>query len=217
MNTVNPMKMTKVALMAVLCLSVNVLSSGCVRLQKSYPDFKVYSLDPSGQAHAGYSGEPVAVGLGEFSVASQFADRYLTYRSDEVSYESDFYHQMMTSPAVIIQNQTESWLKASPVVKFVLPSDAVYNTSYLISGKVFEFYGDYRQIDQPKAVLAIELTVTNTKADNNPVLLQKVYSESISMQKTSPKLLVEGWNQALGKILAEFEADLKALAASVSS
>jgi hypothetical protein len=211
------MKLTKVVLIAVLCLTANAFSSGCVRLQKSYPDFKVYSLDPSGQSHTGYAGTPISVALGEFSVVPQFADRYLTYRADEVNYESDFYNQMMTAPAAIIQNQTEAWLKASPVLKFVLPSDAVYNTSYQISGKVFEFYGDYRQSDQPKAVLQMELTVRDLKGDDTSILLQKVYSEAISIQKTSPKLLVEGWNQALGKILGQFEEDLKKLAAASSA
>ena len=195
-------------------LGVVVLSAGCVNLKKSYPDIRVYSLDPSAQPHTAYTGTAITVTLNRFSILPQFADRYLTYRTGETNYESDFYNQMMAEPVSIIKNQTEVWLKNSPVVKFILPADAVSGPGYVIEGRVLDFYGDYREMSDPKAVLEIEMTVSGQDFSGNTVLLQKIYPESIGIGKTSASLLVEGWNRALGKILARFEEDLKKMASA---
>jgi hypothetical protein len=118
----------------------------------------------------------------------------------------------MVSPALMIKDQTQAWLKGSPTIEFILPTEIATNPYYLIDGKVLEFYGDYRKTDQPKAVLKMEWTVSKSAPEGMKVLSQKVYPQAISMAGTSPRSLVEGWNQALAKVLFEFEADLRSLA-----
>ena len=183
-----------------------------MHLQKSFPDIKTYGLDVGSGEHVVYTGPVISVRLNPVSAVSQFADRYLTYRTDESRYESDFYNQLMASPAVMIQDQAQVWLKESAVIEFVLPTDVATNPYYLINGKVLEFYGDYRKADQPKAVLKMEWTVSKSDTEGIKVLFQKVYPEAVSITRTSPRLLVEGWNQALAKGLSEFEADLRTVA-----
>jgi len=190
----------------------SVLLPGCMHFQKSYPDIKTYGLDAGSGERAVYAGPVISVRLNPVSTVSQFADRYLTYRTDEIRYESDFYNQLMASPAVMIKDQAQAWLKGSPAIEFVLPADVAANPYYLIDGKVLEFYGDYRKADQPKAVLKMEWTVSKPGPEGIEVLFQKVYPQAISIPGTSPRLLVEGWNQALAKVLSEFEADLRTLA-----
>ena len=189
-----------------------MLWSGCIHLQKSFPDIKTYCLDAGSGEHAAYAGPVISVRLNPISVVPQFADRYLTYRTDEIRYESDFYNQLIASPAVIIKDQAHVWLKGSPAIEFVLPTDVSTNPYYLIDGKVLEFYGDYRRSDEPKAVLKMEWTVSKSDPEGMKVLFQKVYPEAISIPGTSPQSLVEGWNQDLVKILSVFEGDLITLA-----
>ena len=189
-----------------------VLLSGCIHFQKSFPDIKTYCLDAGSGEHAVYTGPAISVRLNPVSAVSQFADRYLTYRTDESRYESDFYNQLMASPAVMIKDQTQGWLKGSPAIEFVLPTDVSTNPYYLIDGKVLEFYGDYRKIDEPKAVLRMEWTVSKFSPEGIEVLFQRVYPEVISIPGTSPRLLMGGWNRALVKILSEFEGDIRTLA-----
>jgi hypothetical protein len=209
MNILKPSKCT--ALLLFLAV-MGMLWPGCVHLRKSFPDIKTYCLDAGPGDYAAYTGAVISVRLKPFSVVPQFADRYLTYRADEIRYESDFYHQLMASPAVMIQDQAQGWLKGSPAIAFVLPADVTANPYYLIDGKVLEFYGDYRRSDEPKAVLKMEWTVSKSDLEGVKVLFQKVYPEAISIPETSPQRLVEGWNQALVKILSEFEGDLRTLA-----
>jgi hypothetical protein len=189
-----------------------VLLPGCMHFQKSFPDIKTYCLDAGSGEHAVYTGPVISVRLNPISSVSQFADRYLTYRTDEIRYESDFYNQFMASPAVMIKDQAQVWLKGSPAIEFVLPADVATNPYYLIDGKVLEFYGDYRKTDQPKAVFKMEWTVSKSDTEGIKVLFQKVYPEAVSIPGTSPRLLVEGWNRTLVKVLSEFEGDLRTLA-----
>ncbi len=209
MNILKPLKSS----VFIFFLAIwGALLSGCMHLQKSFPDIKTYCLDAGSGEHAVYTGPVISVRLNPISAVSQFADRYLTYRTDEIRYESDFYNQLMASPAVMIKDQAQVWLKGSPAIEFVLPADVAANPYYLIDGKVLEFYGDYRKTDQPKAVLKMEWTVSKSDTEGIRVLFQRVYPEAISIPGASPRLLVEGWNQALVKVLAEFEADLRTLA-----
>jgi len=189
-----------------------VLLPGCVHLQKNFPDIKTYCLNTSSGEHAVYAGPAISVRLNPILAVSQFADRYLTYRTGEMRYESDFYNQLMASPAVMIKDQAEGWLKGSPPIEFVLPADVATNPYYSIDGKLLEFYGDYRRSDEPKAVLKIEWTVSESGPEGRKMLFQRVYPGSISIPGTLPRFLVAGWNQVLAKILAEFEGDLRTLA-----
>jgi len=46
-------------------------------------------------------------------------------------------------------------------------------------------------------------------SDPSAVLFQKSYRESVAVTGDAPEAMVAAWNDALGKILAAFESDLK--------
>ena len=208
----NILKLLKSSVLIFSLAVWGVLLPGCMHLQKSFPDIKTYCLDTGSWEHAVYAGPVISVRLNPVSAVSQFADRYLTYRTDEIRYEADFYNQLMASPAEMIKDQAQMWLKGSPVMEFVLPTDVATNPYYLIDGKVLEFYGDYRKTDQRKAILKMEWTVSKSDTEGIKVLFQKVYPEAVSIPGTSPSSLVAGWDRALVKVLSEFEGDLRILA-----
>ncbi len=187
------------------------LTAGCVRLNRSYPDVRTYSLDVSSQAHGDYSGTPVSLRMNAFSAAPQSADRYLAYRTGEAVYESDFYNQFVAAPAELIRDQAAAWLKGSPLVRFVLKPGETASPCYCVDGTLTDLYGDYRDPNAPKAVLRMKLTVSEAGQDSSEVVFQKVYSREMPMDRISPQSLAESWNKELCGILAEFENDLKEL------
>jgi roadblock/LC7 domain-containing protein len=208
----NIFKRSQITVLLFVFVVCGVFLTGCMHLQKSFPDIKTYGLDTGSGGHAAYTGSVISVRLNPISAVPQFADRYLAYRTDETRYESDFYNQLVASPAVMIEDQAHVWLKGSPAIEFVLPTDVMTNPYYSIDGKVLEFYGDYRKINEPKAVLKMEWTVSKSAPEGIKVCFQKVYPEATIIAGTSPGPLVEGWNQDLVKILSAFEADLIDLA-----
>lgn len=205
---------------AVLCglLTFCLVFSGCVNvgLKKAYPDIRTYSLDASAQAHTAAAGTPVSIRFNSFSAVPNFGDRYLTYRTGDTSYEQDFYNQFMASPTRIIESQISAWMKDSPFVSFVIPANSEDVPAYVIDGKLADLSGDYRNVAQAKAVLKIQFTVSNSDPINPVVLFQKMYSSEVPLSQPSPKLLTEGWSQDLGRIMAEFENDLKTVFANTS-
>jgi len=191
------------------CLFFCCMASGCVNLQKKFPDIKTYTLDLTQQGHLTAQAAPVSIHLAAFSAVPQFADRYLTYRTGETVYEQDFYNQFLASPAKIIEDQFSAWIKGSPLVSFVLPANSLAVADYDIEGSVVDLSGDYRHESEPKAVLKLQMTVSRRESGDLKVLFQKLYSAEILINSPSPKMLTQGWNIALGQVAAMFENDFK--------
>ncbi len=191
----------------ILCILV---FSGCVSvgLQKAAPDIKTYSLELNAPHQAAASNAPVSVRVNAFSAVPFFNDRYLAYRSGETTYEQDFYNQLITAPAKLIQDEVAVWLKGSPLVAVVVTPSMVTAADYAVDGRVIELSGDYRSESSPKAVVKIQMTVSGGHAGANTVLSQKIYVAEIPMKQISPVVLTEGWSQGLGQIMTGFEADL---------
>ncbi len=79
------------------------------------------------------------INMGKIKEAMRLLLGLKVYRTDEIRYESDFYNQLMASPAVMIKDQAQVRLKESPAIEFVLLADVAANPYYLIDGKVLEF------------------------------------------------------------------------------
>ena len=203
----------KIFFTLLLSAGMVLCASGCVNvgLKKAFPDIKTYSLDTSSQKHSAYQGTPVSISVNSFSSDPVFGDRYLTYRTGDTNYEQDFYNQLMVSPAAMTRDQVAIWLKGSPLVAFVLKDGPLSSPGYVVDGKLLELCGDYRSESSPKAVLRLQLTVSNVQPGNAATVFQKIYSAEIPMASISPQVLTEGWNAGLGQILAGFEIDFAAV------
>lgn len=200
------------ALLALCFLTgVGIAAPGCVQLPKRFPEIKTYVLDLQAGEHKPYAGPRVSIRLKPFTALPEFADRYLTYRTTETNYESDFYNQLMTGPADMVKEQAERWLKSSPMIRFIADTDFAANPHYVLNGKLLEFYGDYRRESGPAAVLNLEWTVSHVRGGTATILFQKIYSQSVSLPEISPRALVEGWGTGLNRIMADFEADFAKL------
>jgi hypothetical protein len=95
-------------------------------------------------------------------------------------------------------------------------SSALLQPSFVLDGSVNALYGDFRNTDSPRAVLAMEFFVTGETPAKPGILMQKRYAKSIVLSARSPEALVKGWNQALEEILTSLVADLKTVAAKDS-
>ncbi|MDD5217307.1 MAG: hypothetical protein PHN49_06970 [Candidatus Omnitrophica bacterium] len=201
----------KLQTILILCFltGVSTVSPGCVQLPKRFPEIKTYVLDLKAGEHKPYTGTPVSIRLKPFTALPEFSDRYLIYRTTETNYESDFYNQLMTSPAAMVKEQAERWLKSSPWVRFIADTDFAASPHYVLNGKLLEFYGDYRRDSEPAAVLNLEWTVSHVRGGKTTILFQKIYSQSVPLPAISPRALVEGWGAGFGRIMADFEADFE--------
>jgi hypothetical protein len=89
--------------------------------------------------------------------------------------------------------------------------------NYVLDGAVNALYGDFRNVDSPRAVLEMEFFLTSESPTKPGILMQRRYARSIPLTGRSPEALVKGWNQALQEILTTLVADLNVVTGKGSS
>ena len=197
-------------LTVLLAGSVLLLEGACVQLNKSYPDKQLYSLEVSrAAAPLTNSASGPVLRIRRFVVAPQFEGRELVYRTGELQFESDFYHEWFVQPNAVLTQQTHNWLSASGLFEAVLDSSSKLDETLTLEGYVGALYGDYRDKAAPKAVLDLHVRMITEGESRSRMLFNQDYRQAISVPDESPEALVKGWNEELQLILSLLEEDLR--------
>lgn len=194
------------AIVAVALLVMTAVA-GC-QLTRPAPVKRTFLLEPP--LPAAVAGAPKAASLrvGTVSVAAPFRDRAFVYRTDALSYESDFYNEFFVSPASMVSEATVKALNASGVFARVLPGSAAADDGdYVLEGFVSSLYGDARK--PIAAEVAISWYLSRT-AFPGKVVWSREYRERVPLTETTPDALASGLNSALGNVLAALARDLDA-------
>jgi cholesterol transport system auxiliary component len=186
-----------------------VLFSGCMSVDKQPLLKQKYNLDVSRGGEMSSSTAAGVLKVRRFRASSSYEGMGLVYRTGEVSYESDFYNEFLSSPALIITEIVQKWLKESSVFENVTDDTSIIEARYLLEGKVVALYGDYVNTDKPSAVVEILFSVINNKIKKDSMVFQKSYRVSEAIDSRRPADLVRVYNRCLEKILTELENDLR--------
>jgi cholesterol transport system auxiliary component len=188
-------------------LLLSLLCFGCVSLERSYPEKRYFVIEVK-DARSGNPGDGEILSLSNFHISPRYADRGFIYRTSETEYESDFYNQFLSSPAVMITEETRKALAASAKFKYVVGPTSPLTANYVLEGSINSLYGDFRKPSSPAAVLEIEIFLHNENPANPGIVLQKRYMKSVPLSERSPEALVRGWSEALEAIAAMFITDM---------
>jgi cholesterol transport system auxiliary component len=180
---------------------------GCVSLERSYPEKRYFVIEvkPSADNRAD-AGQVLS--LPYLHISPRYAERSFIYRTSETEYESDFYNQFLSAPAVMITEEMRRALAASTKFKHVVGPTSPLTADYVLEGSINSLYGDFRKPSAPAAVLEIEFFLHNENPGNSGVVLQKRYLKSVPLKEKSPEALAKGWSEALEAIAAMFVADV---------
>ena len=179
---------------------------GCVSLERSYPDKRYFVIEVK-DAQSANPGNGQILAMSNLQISPRYADRDFVYRTSETEYESDFYNQFLTSPAVMISEETRKALAASSKFKFVVGPSSSLSANYVLEGSINSLYGDFRNATAPTAVLEIEFFLHNENPAHSGIVLQKRYMKSVPLKEKSPEALAKGWSEALESIVGSFVAD----------
>jgi cholesterol transport system auxiliary component len=186
-----------------------VFLSGCVSLEKSYPDRRYFALELA-QGKSPNSTSDRILSVASPRISPRYADRSFIYRTSTAAYEADFYNQFLTAPDSMIAEELRKGLAASELFKYVVGPSNSLQPNYVLEGTINALYGDFRDPSRPAAVLEMEFFLYNQDPAASGVSLQKRYEKSVPLNEKSPEALVKGWDQALADIVAALLADLKA-------
>jgi cholesterol transport system auxiliary component len=185
------------------------LCSGCVSLERSYPEKRYFVIEvPRGGENSDPAGERILT-VANLRISPRYADRGFVYRTSDAGYESDFYNQFLSSPDTMISEELRKGLAASHEFKYVLGPSDPQQPNYVLEGSVNALYGDFRNVNQPTAVLEMDFFLYKENSPNPGIVTQKRYVKSVPLSERSPQALVKGWDQALQEIVAALANDLK--------
>jgi uncharacterized lipoprotein YmbA len=186
------------------CLAM-IMISGCAGRQ-TY-DKHYYLLNAERPARPFAQQKDAIIEVRQFTIDSAFSGKGLVYRTGELEYQSDFYHEFLVSPRSMITEETRNWLADSGLCRTVTEAASLTDPTHVIEANVTALYGDYRK--GPKAVLETRVFLLKTQPAEDPApVFGKTYKSSFPLESAGPQALVEAINKCLISILADLEADL---------
>jgi uncharacterized lipoprotein YmbA len=147
--------------------------------------------------------------LRRFAIASAYKSRELVYRTADREYKTDFYHELLTSPAVMITDKTRQWLSRSGLFKAVVDSASNAEANYILEASITRFYGDFRPDVPAGAVMEIRFFLLDKKSPGQGIILTKKYKQTVPLRSRDPESLVLALDKCLEGILMSLEKDLQ--------
>ena len=190
-------------------LAASFLFSGCVSIERSYPDKRYFVLDISFKASPQHPADGGILQIASARVSPRYADRNFVYRRSDTRFESDFYNQFLISPAALVTEELRRELSQAGIFKFVISSANPLAPTHTMETMVNTLYGDFRDLKAPKAVIEMEFFLTQ-EASPSGIVFHKLYQRIVPVQERNPEALVQGWNQGLEAISGSLVSDLKA-------
>jgi len=185
------------------------LASGCVGIEKSYPDKRYFVLEVNRNVNPSNSPGNGVLQIANIRVSPRYEDKGFVYRTSGSSYESDFYNQFLVSPAALLGEELRKGLAQSQIFRHVINASSQLEPTHVLEGVVDALYGDFRESSAPKAVLEMEFFLRKESPSKADIVAARRYAKSVAVNGRSPEALVKGWNEALDAILASLLADLK--------
>jgi len=190
-----------------VALAAALLAGGC-SLKKQYPDKHSFLIEARRAGEPRTLSNPAVLRVRNLQIAAPFEGKGFAYRTSDLGYQTDFYHEFLVAPRALITEQTRLWLGASGLFRFVLDPASKADATHGLEGNVSLLYGDYRNAASSKAVLAVEFFLTNEQPASPEIVFHKSYRQEVALENRAPETLAKGWGKALEQILTTLEQDL---------
>jgi len=185
------------------------LASGCVSLERSYPEKRFYVLEVRAPEATDRAGQIEILQVSTLRISPRYQDRSFVYRISDSGFESDFYNQFIAAPAGLISEEIRKSLIGAQIFKYVISASNSQAPSYVLEGAVNGIYGDFRNLNAPAAIIDLEFFLISDLPTKPGILMQKRYVKSMPVSNRSPEALVKSWDLALEEILTALTADLR--------
>ncbi len=183
--------------------------TGCVSIEKSYPDRRYFVLDLRNSSDTNSASGNGILQIAPVRISPRYADRNFIYRRSETRYETDYYNQFLVSPGVLVSEEVRRELSSSGIFQYVIGPAQPLVPTHTLDASVISFYGDFRDVAAPKAVIEMEFFLSRESPGSVAVLFHNQYQRIVAVDARTPEALVQGWNQALQGILSSLVKDMK--------
>ena len=196
---------------AALCLL-----AGC--LARPHLDRQSFIFDPPPPLAPTAASSRRVLGIRTLQVGAPFEGRALVYRTGEFSYDRDPYAQFLVPPAEELTSPICGWMRAAGEFRDVAEAGSSLKPDTLVEIQVRLLYGDFRQLENPAAVLAIRFVFFDApNGVPGKVILRREYSRRLALKARTAEALIAAWNEALAQILDSAMRDFGRLDAAAPS
>jgi cholesterol transport system auxiliary component len=182
---------------------------GCSGIQSPAVEKNYFSLEVKHPESSVPLGSEAVLRIQKLRIAPEYRMRNLVYRTGDLGYKADFYNEFFIAPELMITTNVRKWLEKSGLFQYVVDSSSGVESGYVLEGMITSLYGDYRDAKASQAVMEIEFFLMKEVPAFSEIVFQKRYTKKLPIKDRSPESLVKGWNEALEKILIDFEKDLR--------
>ena len=120
-----------------------MLPAGCSLRQKAPLKF-TYLVEASRPGETRHGAGKRALRLRSLGVAPPYEERGFVYRTSDLGYESDFYHEFLVTPRAMLTEQARQWLDASGLFSAVIDPASKAEATHSLEGHVSALYADLR-------------------------------------------------------------------------
>ncbi|MEE4364018.1 MAG: hypothetical protein V2J08_08785 [Desulfotignum sp.] len=191
--------------LTILCLA------GCTGIIKDFPEPNQFAIAPPripGEAGSHDTGKGVLIR--QFDISPEFESSFFIYKVSDNRFTGDYYNKFMVSPARMITDAVKEAIYSSVFFR-PAPASAPSAINYRLWGKIISLYADARDPKNPRAVMAVRLTLEQQTGTGFVPKINQVYAVSQSTAPARPAALVQAWNRCLEQILTDFFRDVETL------
>ena len=194
------------ALLALSLLWV-LLFAGCMSLEKTYPEKRLYSLAPRFEpmpcGREGHFGHLLVRPLDASPLAGQTS---FVYKTGAFRYETDYVNQFAVPPQDMITDILEESLGLFKQ-QDARGGEEPPKRNLFVSGKVLEICCDLSGPEGPAALLSLRIG-HGSGSTGAPSLIHRTYTARQPLPDTAPDSLISGWNRGLGSIIDTLSSDI---------
>jgi ABC-type uncharacterized transport system auxiliary subunit len=184
--------------------------SGC--LSRSSPRVQEFVLSPPASPDPPPAASTNVLSLLGVRVSPLFEGQRLVYRTGDNSYERDPYAVFLIPPQRMLEECLRASLRNCGAFSQVTDPGSALPASHKAEISVSELYGDFRDLNQPAAVLKLRFRLFRARTGRPDELLwEHEFTARVPFAKRVPAALVAAWNDGLRQILAQIKAHLERL------
>ena len=144
-------------------------------------------------------------------MAEPYDEKTFLYRTGESAFVADYYNGFVAEPDRLLTGELTKWLSESRVFETVISAGSRVDYDLSLETNITALHGDYSTTGSPKAVIEARVFLIRETGKPYDMLFQKVYRETEPLAGDGPEQLVQAWARALGRMLEELAADLRAV------
>jgi len=208
-------KMNRLSIPGVLVAGLFVLTglcmAGCSGIIRDFPEQNQFTIAPPqlpGEAGIRSTGKGLLVR--QFDISPEFESTFFIYKVSDNRYTGDYYNKFMVSPARMISDAFKEAVYRSDFFRPARAS-APSDISFRLGGKIISLYADIRDPENPRAVMALRLTLEQHTGTGFVPVINRVYKASQPTTQAGAAALAQAWNHCLARIILDFLKDAQTL------